>query len=53
MKFSKSILDYKNKMELINATLPDGKFWRAPANKTHKDKTTYNRKNKHKNKEQW
>lgn len=37
------------KQKNINASVPDGKYFRQPANKVHKDKTKYIRKPKHKN----
>ena len=33
----------------INTTIPDGKYFHKPPNKVHKDKSKYNRKQKHKN----
>ena len=41
------------KQKNINIILPDGKYWHIPSNQTHKDKTTYTRKRKHKSKKQW
>ena len=40
---------YMKKRKNINASLPDGKYFQKPSNRVHKDKTKYNRKNKHKN----
>ena len=37
------------KRKNINASIPDGKYFQQPPNRAHKDKTKYNRKNKHKN----
>ena len=37
------------KRKNINASIPDGKYFQQPPNRVHKDKTNYNRKNKHKN----
>lgn len=36
----------------INTVLPDGKYFQPPSNKTHKDKSKYNRKTKHKDENQ-
>lgn len=36
----------------INASLPDGKYFQQQPNRTHKDKSKYNRKPKHKNNDQ-
>ena len=36
----------------INSKLPDGKYFHQPPNKAHKDKSKYNRKQKHKNEDQ-
>ena len=33
----------------INTIIPDGKYFHKPPNKVHKDKSKYNRKQKHKN----
>lgn len=32
----------------LNKTLPDGKYFKQPANRVHKDKSKYTRKKKHK-----
>lgn len=35
----------------INTILPDGKYFHKPPNKVHKDKSKYNRNQKHKKNE--
>ena len=35
----------------LNKTLPDGKYFKQPANRVHKDKSKYTRKKKHKKSE--
>lgn len=37
------------KQKNINSVIPDGKYFQQPSNRTHKDKSKYNRKTKHKN----
>lgn len=44
-------LGIMKKQKNINSTLPDGKYFQQPANRTHKDKSKFNRKKKHKNAE--
>jgi len=40
----------KSKKENINTVLPNGIYFRQPSNTAHKDRTTYSRKQKYKEK---
>jgi hypothetical protein len=44
-------LPIMQKRKDINSKLPDGKYFHQPANKVYKDKSKFNRKQKHKNAE--
>jgi stalled ribosome alternative rescue factor ArfA len=42
-------LPMMKKRKNINASVPEGKYFRQPSNKVHTDKSKYTRKTKHKN----